>query len=503
MALIPGFEHDIFISYAHNDNTTRSKKWVDEFVSDLKDKLIRSTGSKINIWWDENKIDGNTYFEENIKEGIEGSAILICLHSPSYKNSEWCQKELEYFHDKAKNEKNGLMIGEDSRIVHVKLFNLERNEWPDEFDGRTGFQFYDAVDEELGDPMLPTSDQFEASMRKLRNGILRVISKFKKLQDPTTISSNINYDESQKNKFTIFVGHPPESLNDRPKHFISALIKNGFDVIYDIPITNTEVHQKQVIKALERSHLSIHFLDQHPGRKLDDGTENWYRKKEVDMALEKTPAQLIWMSDDIDLSEVEEEKYRDFLISLNGNKFSSNGKELIQVAKANILNEILNHAIRLKADKTQKASDSESFVLLDNHRYDIKYKEQLEDDLKKNGIAYNLTPDKDEPFENNKELLGRICNSKKLIFIYGQADPNWFNKRLSKAVQIFISNGGSVKDVLVYMAPPEKKDEEKRFDITEKQGIQLQVFDSSNYDNSDNHLPKEFLSDLISQSNGQ
>ncbi len=54
---------------------------------------------EVKIWWDNKRLDGSKLFDESIKEGIEKSAVIVCLTSPAYLNSDYCCKELELFYN--------------------------------------------------------------------------------------------------------------------------------------------------------------------------------------------------------------------------------------------------------------------------------------------------------------------------------------------------------------------------------------------------------------------
>lgn len=87
MALIPGFEYDIFISYSHMDNTipggesapithqlSENKKvgWVERFNQYLKTYLSVDLGEKnLEIWWDNERLDGAVTFDDAIAKGIK------------------------------------------------------------------------------------------------------------------------------------------------------------------------------------------------------------------------------------------------------------------------------------------------------------------------------------------------------------------------------------------------------------------------------------------------
>src|SRR6476620_6761508 len=103
MAYISGYTYDIFISYAHLDNDKlwgQTAGWIEQFYTDLNILLSRRIGKPeaVKIWWDNKKLDGSKVFDQSIAEGIKQSAVLLCLTSRSYLQSEYCQKELNLFY---------------------------------------------------------------------------------------------------------------------------------------------------------------------------------------------------------------------------------------------------------------------------------------------------------------------------------------------------------------------------------------------------------------------
>ncbi|HRH38874.1 MAG TPA: toll/interleukin-1 receptor domain-containing protein, partial [Flavobacteriales bacterium] len=177
MALVPGYEFDIFISYAHVDNTPlpgEKERWVEFFYKTLDIMLAKRFGraDMVKIWWDDRKLDGSTVFDGSIANGVDRSALIICLDSPGYAASTYCQQELDRFHGKAKAEPFGLQIGDRSRIVHVLLNNIPHDRWPSELQGTTGFPFHNSERrDDPGDALDPGSIAFNEQMRDLRDAV--------------------------------------------------------------------------------------------------------------------------------------------------------------------------------------------------------------------------------------------------------------------------------------------------------------------------------------------
>src|SRR5688572_4317912 len=108
-SLIPGFEHDIFISYRHKDN--KGGHWVTEFVDALKTELEATFKEDISIYFDENPYDGllETHDVDKSLEGKLKCLILIPIISQTYcdpKSFAW-QHELRAFNKIAKEDQFG------------------------------------------------------------------------------------------------------------------------------------------------------------------------------------------------------------------------------------------------------------------------------------------------------------------------------------------------------------------------------------------------------------
>jgi hypothetical protein len=73
MAFVSGFENDVFISYAHADN---SEGWIDNFERRLANRLKNfGRDAAVTIWRD-HKLGGADVFTEKIYEHLKASAIL-------------------------------------------------------------------------------------------------------------------------------------------------------------------------------------------------------------------------------------------------------------------------------------------------------------------------------------------------------------------------------------------------------------------------------------------
>src|SRR5207253_6224621 len=115
MGYLPGYQHDIFISYAHVDNAVVSEEagWVTRFREHLDLQMSKRVGrmGAVKIWQDP-ALEGGQLFDKTIEDAINNSAIFIALTSSGYLASEYCKQEVCWFQAKAGKEPLGLAVGD-------------------------------------------------------------------------------------------------------------------------------------------------------------------------------------------------------------------------------------------------------------------------------------------------------------------------------------------------------------------------------------------------------
>src|SRR2546430_17662985 len=117
MGHVTSFKHDIFISYAHIDDTPLmegEEGWVSKFHQSLEALVKQILGDAPNIWRDP-KLQGNDYFSDKLVGALPDTALLVSILSPRYVKSEWCLRELETFLRDAES-KGSVRVGDKSRI---------------------------------------------------------------------------------------------------------------------------------------------------------------------------------------------------------------------------------------------------------------------------------------------------------------------------------------------------------------------------------------------------
>ena len=131
MAVLSGFEYDIFISYRHNDNLDG---WVMDFVQNLEKELRSTLKDTLTIYFDKNPHDG-LLETHNVDKSLEGKLkclIFIPIISQTYcdtKSFAW-QHEFVAFNKLTKEDQFGRDIklsngNVASRILPIKIHDLD------------------------------------------------------------------------------------------------------------------------------------------------------------------------------------------------------------------------------------------------------------------------------------------------------------------------------------------------------------------------------------------
>jgi hypothetical protein len=391
-------------------------------------------------------LDGSIVFNDAIDEAIKSSAILICLDSPSFLSSDYCKKELETFYLHAGKDQYGLILENQFRIFNLLLFNIPHVRWPKELNGTTGFSFHDAKEEEQGYKLDVRSDEFRGRLKEVNTAVVALLKEFEEEPPKPAVDEG----------FTIYFGDVSDGLSTQRERTINELKKKGYNVSYDIPPPYEPVeHESAVMAKLEQAHLSVHLLDQFKGRKIVGEESMWYPQKQLELSLQTDKPKLIWVPEEIDINEVEEEKYRNFLLTLETGEILSEKTSYIRGKKSRLLQEIVDRAAALEEFEKQAMPEALS-VLLDAH-----YVDQFDAyDLCKNLVAKEvhpfLNPQEIDPRTNIQYLEDRIRNVKKLVFFYGKVSGKWIEERFNAARQYILDSKYPLKDFLFFLMPPVK-----------------------------------------------
>jgi TIR domain len=142
---------DVFISYAHIDNTPMTEGqlgWVTRFHKSLEAMLSMRLGRKVEIWRDQ-KLGGNDDFSAEIVDQFSHASLLLSVLTPRYVESDWCTREARTFCELAEKAQ-GVRVENQYRLIKVIKTPVSSEEpLPSVMKNLLGYRFYTLADDEI------------------------------------------------------------------------------------------------------------------------------------------------------------------------------------------------------------------------------------------------------------------------------------------------------------------------------------------------------------------
>lgn len=236
---------DIFISFAHVDNTPCSGEtegWITHFFRNLCNEVNRLVGraEDCRVWMD-HCLKGSDEVTPEIEKQLNDAHALVILLSSGWLESYWCQRELEIF-----SRRQGTAAG---RIFVVRLKPLNTEKMPDALHDLLGYPFWKQMEKNfvqpLGYPVPQSSDTtYYERLVEISDHLA------------TTLKSKIQ--GMSKPKATVYVAPVDESLFEQRAILISGLRQYGIDTL---PRADTLDDNMSV--TLEKCSYFVQLLDAH------------------------------------------------------------------------------------------------------------------------------------------------------------------------------------------------------------------------------------------------
>jgi hypothetical protein len=485
MAYVTTYDFDIFISYAHVDNSRlpdQSSGWVDHFHKALQITLNRRAGKsqKIKIWRD-NKLDGNQVFDQTISEKIKNSAVFLALMSNGYLASDYCRKELNQFYAYFKNHASGIHVGDRSRIFSLLLTNISHENFPEGIAGTSSFAFHDALcDDEMGmgDPIDPCEKLFRNKLKLFANEIFRCL---KQMQAP----NEATIEKPQTDAFTlpepdtdypVFFADVSDALRLPKERVINDLQAQGVYVIDETvpPPYDIDSHDQKCSALATSAKVSVHLFDQYAGREIVK--KQTFGMKQLEICLEKSASQLIWMPKSLDINAIEDKNYQGFMKTLPA---PDHKIEVIQGNRNDIVTGVVNKISKMKQALNQPASDTQAAVLLDIHEKDNICAFELGNYMSLLNIKFLMTPAHEDPSKNYDKIAEYLQSVNALMLVCGNVENDTTVSRIMIMMKMILETKAAIKKQAIFLVPPKKPDEIQDLKQRIPPFLDIQLLDNS------------------------
>ena len=440
------FKEHVFISYAHRDNQTPAggKGWVTQFDEALRTYLGQRLGVDPLVWRDAGALQGNSALTPEILEGLASSAVLVSVLSPSYVNSQWCQRELNEFCKRA-DQHGGLLVANKSRVLKVIMIPPGSTDaLPDALHDVLDYRFYrESEDGALSlafDPSLDSENRtlFIQAVARVAADAARLIKDLESTatgsnQATTAAPSGANEKiTASEDAVHIFLADcTPDRREDRER-LASDLKLSGHIILPEttLPIEIESEYRQSSAKLLQKCQVSIHMIGNRYGVVPDGDSEKSIIELQNEVAASMSQGgalrRIIWLPNE---TQPQGDRQKDFIARLHSEATAQAGADLVSGNYEELTSTVHRLIKSLRSTDTPQAKDAqqtEKSIYLVCSEGDLKQTIPLRKWLKQAGIEVErpvFDGNAQTLRKANQELIRR-CSG--LLVYYGSCEDTWF-----------------------------------------------------------------------------
>lgn len=454
---VPGFDCDVFISYAHVDNLKLGQEedslgWVHNLAADLKKLLAQKLGRQEwgKIWLDQRMLAGDLPLTPEIHQAVRHSATLLVILSEGYLQSAWCDQERALFLEAA--AQSG---GAEGRLFVVQLTEIERERWPEPFADLPGYEFFSKADPDgpartLGimadDPNnLCYAQRLDDLSRELSKRLqtlckARVVPEDKRSAEPVT--------ELPGPEIGVFLAETTPDMEDLRKNIKRHLEQVGLQVLPAIYYNRSpQAFEEAMRKDLAHCVLFVQLLGPYENFKTVD-LPNGYEGLQLEQAKAAGKPVMRWHDPALAINSP---RYLELLSSGSAMAmpFEDFKREVEQQARA------LAAKQKLDSQRDTTFIPSGAFALVNATQVDKTAADDICQALASRAIGYDLI-DETTLLGDLKDDDIEIYNA--LLVIYGQCEPTWVQEQLRTCRKIALRRKQQAPVCAVYIGPPPDKE---------------------------------------------
>jgi len=266
MAYVPQHRHDIFFSYAHEDDSD----WIKAFCDSLRSELVRAVGPTFSTWQDTANLRFGQRWPDQIEEGITGAALFLAVCSPSYDRSPWCAREWQTFfarNQASPDDPTPLKVGETGAYRFVKTVMRLNQERRRIFPNFQELRLHD----DQGFEYAPDSREFRQLVRKAARDLGFVLESMRRSQvgvflaapapdvweDREALLRELTADFDVRPNFQLSAAYPVEDLR--------AALQGAQLAVFTLGALHDDYVQKQIDEATQLGIPIAYWLDARKG----------------------------------------------------------------------------------------------------------------------------------------------------------------------------------------------------------------------------------------------
>lgn len=446
MAIATGFRHDLFVSYAHADDTPSvgcAQGFVSQFVADLRAEVGRKLGAALDVWWDRHDLAGNIPVTPEIVQAASEAAGIVVLVSPAYLRSEWCQRERSTFLAALRRRAGS------GAVFLVAIEGLARERLPEEFHDLVGYQFWKPLADghatrplrvEFADDRQPYYDRLCQLVQSIADHLDGIVRRGVDPQRSIVLPS----DDAPR----IVLAEVTDDLLHQREDVKTYLEQLGFVVLPRRRYSRDDLalHRRQLREDLEQARIFVQLLGPLPGDKSDEA---------------KGMAWLRWASAQDVLPSERIVQWRDPQLD-PANVADADAQALLKLPTVRScgLPELKRAVAELLQSKDRKAPaprpDAPKSVFVNADLLDRGFAAEISHWFAEQGYFVLEPPSASDPIERQKVWKTNLELCQSLILVFGQTQPSWINQQMMLSVKVLALREEPIELMSICVGPPPK-----------------------------------------------
>lgn len=410
MAFLAGYKHDIFVSYAHNDNKSYVESdigWVKYLIKFLRTRVVELVGSdSVDIWMDY-ELRGNDAVTPTIMDELAHSAILLFVSSESYLASSWCRNELNGFLNSSVGDRRA---GSLKRLFMIQRDKIDRFRLPEALRNLIGYQFW--IEEFGKTPIVlgyPTPDPNQSSywslLNKLSSEIKETLEILKKGGTESPLASVV-----------IHLAEVTDDLEPLRQEVGTFLEQAGIGILPKVyyPRDTPGKFQDAIDSDLKESKLFVQLLSGVSGRKPAELPQG-YPGLQFQRAQVAQKEILQWRSPALDINSVVDAEHRKLLKS----------HTVIAEGIEEFKDRVKRRAFTRKVEPPSTPSLAGNLIFVNTESGDRKIAQQIADCITRKGFGFALSRET----SIRKDLKERLHECGGAIIVYASSPAKWVERQ--------------------------------------------------------------------------
>jgi hypothetical protein len=462
MAIAPGFDYDIFISYAHVDDVSTDGEdgWVAQFVRHLEAALRQRLGGAgaLKVFFDSRTTGANNQLAE-LLTAVRGSALFLAVGSPSYATRDWPHQELESFVGRTSDL---------SRLFMIECLPLSEGEqYPAPLDAHVRLEFWKrAGRRHIPMAISPTVDGQEFStlvhglasdirekllwMRHMTGARQGDLARSRAERPLATATHRDLRTAASDAKRTVLIAQVTDDVADEADQLVRYL--NQFrDEVTLLPKAGYSQGGDAFMSAfrndLAQSGLFVQLLGRRAGRVPPD-LPLGYTRFQLETAKAAGIEIMQWRHPDLDPQSVGDPQYQSVLTA---ETVVASGLEAFK-------SQVLSWARKRPSVPRKTASTTESpTVFINADHNDINVAKEIERECLQHALTTFLPMNGPSSEASRKDLEENLIDCDVLLFIYGDTTQDWIRSQLRFFGKVKPKRESEPKLLAICSGPPAQK----------------------------------------------